>query len=197
MDKRDFSIIQGKTFEQIIRWETEPFIYKAISAIARTAPVRITAAGHGLTDGWRVAVASVRGMTELNTTNTPPQDDDFRRCTVVDADTIEFNEVNASEFAAYASGGYLQFYTPMSLAGCTARMTIKNKAGGAALLSLTTENGRIALNDVAKTITLLIEDEDTSAMTTNGVYDLELEDADGKVYGICFGAIKVTKEITA
>ena len=75
---KDLTIQQGKTFTLVLRWETEPIVYKAITAIAQTAPVRITAAGHGLVDGWRAAVVSVKGMAEINAENTPPRGDDYK-----------------------------------------------------------------------------------------------------------------------
>lgn len=53
--QQDLIITRGKTFTLVIRWGTEPIVYKAITAIQQSAPVRITAVGHGLVDGWPVA----------------------------------------------------------------------------------------------------------------------------------------------
>lgn len=133
----NLKLAQGKTFKRVIRWEKEPFIYKPISAITKDAPARVTATAHGLPDGWRAAVVSVLGMRQINAANNPPKANEFRRVTVVDANTVEFNSVNACEYGTYASGGKLQFYTPADLTGCVARMTIRDVEGGAALIELT------------------------------------------------------------
>ena len=75
--QQDLIITRGKTFTLVIRWGTEPIVYKAITAIQQSAPVRITAVGHGLVDGWPVAVTNVKGMTEINAEANNVRDGDF------------------------------------------------------------------------------------------------------------------------
>jgi hypothetical protein len=196
MERLNLKIVQGKTFQRVVRWEKEPFLFKAITAISKTAPARLTVTGHGLTDGWRVAPVSVLGMRQINAPD--PQklrDADFHRATVIDANTVDLNTVNAAGFSTYTSGGYLQFYTPASLDGCTARLVIKNRVGGTVLVTLTHADG-ITLNDTAKTIAFVFEAEDSADYTwTTGVYELEIEDASGVVTGLFFGTVTVTPEV--
>lgn len=195
--QKDLTIQQGKTFALVLRWETEPIVYKAITAITLTAPARLTVTDHGAPDGWRVAVVSVKGMTEINAANTPPRSTDYTPVTVLDADTVELNEVNAAGFHAYTSGGYLQYNTPVDLTGYTARMAIKDKIGGTVLLSLTTENNGIVIDNAKKTITLTVEATATDDFTwTRGVYDLELISPAGVVTALITGRVSVTKEVT-
>lgn len=190
-------IKQGATFKFVFRWETLPIIYRAISAVVAQAPVRITAVGHGLTDGWRVAVVSVKGMLDLNAANSPPRDSQYHPATVIDANTIELNDVNASRYSPYTGGGYVQFNTPADMAAYTARMTLRNRIGGTLLLSLTTANGRIAIDDTAKTVTLNLSAAETEAITfTGAVYDLEMVSPTNVVTSIAAGAVKVTREVT-
>lgn len=226
--QQDLIITRGKTFTLVIRWGTEPIVYKAITAIQQSAPVRMTVVGHGLVDGWPVAVTNVKGMTEINAEANNVRDSDFHPVTVIDADTIEINDINASGFKAYVSGGVIQFNTPVDLAGYKARDTIKKKVGKnmlictvagtsgttlptgpgkdgttltwattalpatkqwsagtafstgdvidtTALLFLSTENGRIAIDNANKTITLTIRAYDSDAATwSQGVHELEL-----------------------
>lgn len=189
-------IKQGKTFTRLLRWEAAPIIYKAITAIEQVAPVRLTVAGHGIPDGWRAAVTAVKGMTELNA-SIPPELDEYRKVTVVDTDTIEFNDVNAATYKAYASGGYVQYNTPVNMAGFTARMTIKDRVGGTTLETLTTENSAITIDNTVKTITLLLSATATAAYTwVKGVYDLEMVSASGVVTLLLSGDITVEKEVT-
>ena len=89
-------IQEGETFIRVIRWETPPFVYKAITGITRAAPAVVTALGHGLKSGWRVAVVSVLGMTEINARHSPPRLNEFVQVIYVDDDHVELNTVNSS-----------------------------------------------------------------------------------------------------
>lgn len=194
--KQDLALRRGTTFTQVVRWETEPFLFATVSAMTNTAPARVTAAAHGLPNGWRAAVVGAKGLTQLNAKSNPPGKADFRRATVVDASTVEFNPLSAAEFGTYTGGGYLQFYTPHPLAGFIARMHVKSP-DGTLLLALTTENGGVALDDAAKTITLTFTVADTEGVSwKQGAYDLELESAGGVVTTLMYGSIKLTAEIT-
>ena len=201
MAKRlNLTIRQGETFTRIIRWETLPYVYKAITGVTQAAPVAITAVGHGLKTGWRTAVVSVKGMKEINAEHVPPRDSDYNQVTVVDVDTVTLNKVNSADFGAYISGGYLQFYTPVDLTGYSARMDIKDRIGGTVLLPLTSgaPDNRIVLNAAENTITVTITAVDTAALDfTKGVYDLELVAPTMAVTTIYSGTVTITKEVTA
>lgn len=195
--KLALEIKKGKTYSRSLRWESQPIIYRPITGITTTAPVRITSVGHGVPPGWRVAIVSVRGMTQINAENQPPLDSDFRPATVIDDDHIEINTINAADFKSYTSGGYIQFNTPVDLTGYTARMKIKDKVGGTVLLTLTTENGKIELVAVDSIIRLKLSANETAALTwKKGVYDLELESPTGVVTELLSGEITVVDEVT-
>lgn len=194
---KDLIILQGKTFALPLRYESTPVVYKPITGITQSAPVSITAPAHGIPNGWRVAVVSVKGMTEINAEANAVKDKDYHIATVVNANTVELNDVNSTDFKTYVSGGYLQFNTPVDLAGATARMSVKDKVGGTELLSLTTENGGITIDNTAKTITLNVTAVASAALTwTKGVYDLELIGTGGTVTALLTGKVAVTKEVT-
>lgn len=196
------TINQGETFIKVVRWETEPYVYKAITGqIAKTAPCTIPCTGHGLTNGWRVAPVSLQGMVELNALGDsqghPRDPQDFHACRVVDANTIALDDVNPSGFSDHvAATGYLQFWTPQSLVGYTARMQIKDKVGGAVMLSLTTENGGIFIDDTNKTITITITDVQSAALTKGGVYDLEMVSGAAVVTRVMEGRVTLRPEVT-
>ena len=88
--------------------------------------------------------------------------------------------------------------TPVDLTGCTARMQVRAKVGASeVLLSLTTENGGIALGGTAGTIELLIDADDTAAIAwTSGVYDLEIVFPGGQVRRLMYGSFTVSLEVT-
>lgn len=195
--EQNLNILQGKTFTLPVRWETTPIQYKPITGISRAAPCLITCAGHGVPDGWRVAVMSAKGLVELNSVNNPPKDKDYRIATVVDANTIEFNDVNSSEFKVYTSGGYIVYNTPTDLTGFTARMSIRDKAGGTELLSLTTANSGVEVDNLAKAITLNLSAVDAASLTwKKGVYDLELVSPSSEVTLLLYGKVSVVAEVT-
>jgi hypothetical protein len=86
----------------------------------------------------------------------------------------------------------------VSLVGYTARMQIRPTAASATTtLSLTTENGRIALGGSAGTITLTISATDSAALTAGRyVYDLELVSAGGIVTRLLQGIVTVSANVT-
>lgn len=193
----NFIIRQGKTFYAELRWETEQIVYKTITAMSQTAPIELEVIGHGLTDGWRAAITNAKGMVELNAEANNVQVADYHEVTVTDADNLTINKINATGFKPYVSGGVLQYNSPGPLAGADVRMTIRDKVGGVELLTLTAANSRVNINTAAKRIELTISAEDTAALLwKNGVYDIEVEDASGRVDLLQYGKVVVEKEIT-
>ncbi|WP_371784687.1 hypothetical protein [Streptosporangium subroseum] len=86
---------------------------------------------------------------------------------------------------------------PVDLTGATARMEIRDKAGGTLIHRLDTENGGITLGGVTGTILLIIAAEVSSAWTARAaVYDLEVVEATGKVSRLIEGAVTISAEVT-
>lgn len=196
MTTKNFTIVQGKTFNPVVRWNALPWIYVSITAITRAAPAVVTAPAHGMPDGWLAAIVSAKGMEEINAQNDPPKITEMHKGTVVNANTVQFNDINSSNYAAYTSGGYLQFYTPVDLTGAIARMKIKNKVGGTVAADLSTTNGKITVNNTTKVIQPVVSATESAALAKGSyVYDLEVEIA-GVVREILRGSITVQSEIT-
>lgn len=125
--KKDLTILRGKTFDLPIKWETDVFSYAAITGITNSAPCIVTAPSHGVPDGWRVALVSVKGMTQINAKNSPPKDSDYIVAKLLTSSTVELNTVNSANYKPWTSGGYLQFHAPQDLTNYAARMSIKDK----------------------------------------------------------------------
>jgi hypothetical protein len=207
MSKTALEITKGKTFSRVIRWASEPYLYKAITGITKAAPVVITSAAHDIPDGWQVAIVSVKGMTQINAANSPPKGKDYHKATTA-TNTVTINDINSADYSAYTSGGYIQCLTPVDLTSYTARLSIKDKVGGTELFRLDTstdiavapythDQPRIAINNTTKTITLTIHAEDTAVMDfKKGVYDLEMVSVGGVVDLLLSGAIIVVDEVT-
>jgi hypothetical protein len=189
--KVNFKIYQGSTFREVVRWESNVTTYKPITGITKSAPMVVTAVGHGIPLGWRAKIVDVVGMKEVNSS------DNYLLATGTTTDTVTFNSVNSSSYTAYTSGGTLYYAEPASLSGITARMQIRAKLNSSSVLDeLTTENGKIVLDNATKTITLLVSATDTAAYTfSSAVYSLEVISG-VIVTPLIYGNITLDKEIT-
>jgi len=205
------TIRRGETFSLVMRWGTDPFVFKPITGISLAAGApRLTVNGHGAPDGWPVAITRVKGTRQINAENIPPADDEYHPATVIDVNTLELNSVapyddNGNEWPAYTGGGFVQYRTPVDLASAVVRMKIKDKpkdkTGGVVLAS--TEAGDspldiigVAINNTLKTITLSISATDTAALSwRKGYADIEAE-ISGVVTRLAEYEIEVDGEIT-
>jgi hypothetical protein len=192
----NLTILQGKTFSLVLRWEQPLLVYKAITGITKAGSPVLTVVGHGVPNGWRGAVVSVEGMTEINAKNWPLRDSDMKQVTVLSPDTIEFNSVNASQYSDYVSGGYFVYRAPVALSGFSARMKIKDRIGGIELASFVSPTD-IVIDDAAKTITLTISATATAEYKwIDGVYDFEMVSGTGEVTLLLSGNVVVVEEVT-
>jgi len=198
--KLNLVIKQGSTFSLPLRWETPEIVFVPIGSISQDAPATVvTTEPHNMPDGWRAAFVSCDGMEQVNA-HTPVRDSDFRPMRVVTPTTLSVPALDTADYDAYTGGGFLQYYLPQPLAGYNARMSIRDRIRGSELIGLSVANGRILIDDVLKTITLLINATDTAAFSwLRGVYDLEL------VYGVAptevvtrllNGSVTVSREVT-
>lgn len=189
-NQKDFCVGAGETFQPVIRWGTNVLLSKPITGITQAAPVVVTAVGHGVPNGWQVAVVSARGMTQINTSTFPPVGRDLHKAAVLSVDTVQLNGVSSADYSPYLSGGFLVYNTPVVLVGMTARMIIRDEPQTGTILATLTELAGITLDNTTKTITPLLA---TAALTwTLGYYDLELTDTNGKVSQILTGTISIT-----
>lgn len=87
--------------------------------------------------------------------------------------------------------------TPVDLSGFSARMHIRSDVDSAVVLVNLASPGNITLGGAAGTIVIEISATVTATYTfTEGVYDLELEDAGGFVTRLVYGGVEVTPEVT-
>ena len=97
-----------------------------------------------------------------------------------------------------------QTFENFDLSGFTARMRIRRTIDTLTpMITLTTENGRIAINpSIAgyptrnNEISLSITAADTATITTSGVYDLEIISAGGTVSKVIRGDVTLIPEVT-
>lgn len=106
-------------------------------------------------------------------------------------------EIEEPDLVADPSG---DTFVPMSIENFTARMQIRRTLESTTpMITLTTENGRLVVNpipgDINKVL-ITLTDEETSTLTTDGVYDLEIESTEGVVSRVLQGAVSLSPEVT-
>ncbi len=189
--KLSYKVYQGSTFSEVYRYESANRVYKNITNITATAPAVVTAASHGMPVGWRAKITDVKGMKEINNS------DEYFFVTAADANTVTFGDINAASYSAYTSGGILEYNEPVSLAGMTARMQIREKVSSSnIILELTTQNGLISINDTSKYITVTIPAATTELFTfKSAVYSMELVSG-SVVIPFIYGTLTLETEVT-
>lgn len=88
--------------------------------------------------------------------------------------------------------------TPYDITGCIARLQVRPRRQGQVLISATTLNGGITIDDpLAGRITIVFHDEATDLLTVRKAkYDLELEYPSGDVIRILQGNVIISANIT-
>lgn len=182
LQKLKLSVRKGASVDIPLRIETGTLSFVEISAMSKSAPLMVTAPGHGIPDGWYVAIIDAKGMTELNAENSNSiRDSEFHRVTWIDADTIEFDYISSARFKTYTSGGYLAFYAPMDLSGYTSgRMDVKTRVGGDLMLALNTVDGTLEIEEETSTVWIRLADDALDDVSAKDyVFDIELLTATG------------------
>lgn len=175
----DLSIIQGATFRLVLRVMQPTLEYRPITAIASTAPVRLTAE-HDLPTDWPVWV---RGVLRMPAINAEPVRQRPHMAAVIDASTLEINALSAT--GLQPTGGELIYHPPVNLAGATATMRVLD-AAGSELLVLTPAVNAGGWVEVA------IEDEQTAALDwREGNWLLDIALPNGDVERAFTGAARV------
>jgi hypothetical protein len=125
---------RGMPWHKHLRITHPDWQYRAIAQVHATAPLTLSVPGHDLPCySWPVWI---EGSTSSQL-NTDHQRQRFRMARVIDADTLELNDVNGVSIRA--AGGQLVYQSPMDFAGCTARMIFHGPDGP--LLTLTDSAG--------------------------------------------------------
>ena len=190
----------GASADIALRLETSELRFIAITGMAKTAPLRVTAQSHGIPDQWYTAVIDPRGMTEMSAVDSNKiRESEFHQITVIDANTVDFMEISAASFSAYTGGGYLAYYEPMDLSGYTsARMDIKRRVGGDVELALNTTDGTLEIEAATHSVWIRLDDTDLAALPARDyVFDIELISATA-VDAICSAesVFEVLPEVT-
>lgn len=188
----NLKLIQGSSFTQEIRWESNTKVYRAISSIQKSAPVEIsTIEAHGIPEHWRVKISNVQGMKEVNS-------DEYVVVSNVLPGSFQLNSINAIGYTMYTSGGVVEYNAPVDLAGYSARMQIRPSVSSeVVLLELTSADNEIVINDEDKVITINISATESMGLDfKTAVYSLEMVGTTGNVVTLVNGTVSLVKEVT-
>lgn len=186
MQKLTLTIRRGASADIPVRVESDSIAYAAITAMAKTAPLRVTAPTHGIPDDWRAGMQNAGGMTNLNTGDIL-RDADLRRVTRVDANTLDFDGVNATAWRAYTSGGQVAYYAPLDLSVYTsARMDVRDAVDGALLAAYNTAAGTIEIDPTNGALWIRLTVAQTLLLAAGShFFDLEIIKSNGNVDAVC------------
>lgn len=184
----NYTITQAASFTRTVRWGSGSVIFKPVTAVSLTAPVQLTAVGHGLTAGWPFSLAGIQG---------PALNGGPYQATVIDPNTLAIATLDASAMKAYKTGGMLSYNAPVDLTGLTARLDFRQRLTDATPLLELTVGAGITLDPVAQTLTFLLTPTQTSqlaAAAKSGVLALFVTDAGGTVTPLLSGSYSIDTE---
>jgi hypothetical protein len=191
----DLEITQGSDWSCSFGLSSRVLTWKPVAGITRAAPAVLNVVAHGMPDNWPFWIEGVGGMRQIIRT---VKDDEPWFSSLVDSDHIAIPDLSSWDFDAWTSGGSIGYYTPVSLAGATARMQFRSSPGqpDPALISLVSPTN-IVVDDTLKTITPTILAAATALIDWNRAqYDLELVTLAGTVIPVARGVATIVKEIT-
>lgn len=194
----ELKILQGKTFTVAMKFAGEDLIYKTVQAIVNKAPARLTVTAHGLPNEWPVRVESAATPLELLTAQ-----GQWKTASKVDANTIEFNDMNLSAAKPLTGPAVLIYPRPEDMTGWKIRAMFRDTVSGTLLLTassvtpdspITTPDGSITIDVANSEFTLTFTAAKTAAITwVKAVYDIEAIKPDGTVIQVVAPS-KVTLE---
>lgn len=180
----DLPVIPGATLQQPLLLMQPTYTYKPIQAIQQTAPLLMTVPDHGLPGEWMTWAEGIQGgnlnLDKLTSVG--------RMTRVIDADTVEFNDINGRSLRA--TGGDLVYQLPVDLTGMGIRAVIRGESADPIVLTLGAGLTVIGLGQLLLELT----PEETAAIGwTRGEWELELTYTDGRVERWLRGEVVVTE----
>lgn len=192
----DITLTQGKVFEFVLMYASDERVYMPIQAVPSVAPVRLTVPGHGMPDGWPFDISCVPRPDELNGR------DYIAR--VIDADTIEINELLGACWRTWSSGGIVSYQKPEDVTGWQARSIWRRSINSDdRILSFHSDpnedaDGLIIIDPAESSFTLQLSSDTAELLpVVTGVFDVEAIDPQGRVYPLTsVSRFEVLPEVT-
>jgi len=169
----DLPVTKGATLRKPLLLMQPTYTYRPIEAIQQTAPLRLTVPAHGLPGDWPTWVEG----SSWSALNRDKQREDPRVAKRVDADTVEYNEING--LGQRAQGGVLVYQLPVDLTGCTAVLLIIPVAGQP--IELTTENGGLEITGLGRIMMEMTPAQTAGEALDGARFSFDITFSDGSV----------------
>ncbi len=169
----DLPIIPGATLQQPLLLMQPTYTYKPIAEIQQTAPLRMTVPAHGLPGDWMTWAEGIQQGQGLNLDKATSVG---RMTWVIDADTVEFNDING--LALRETGGVLVYQLPVELTGMGIRVEIRGEGAEPIVLTL---GAGITVTGLGQLLMVLTAEQTAAITWTRGEWDLDLTYTDGRV----------------
>lgn len=169
----DLPVIPGATLQQPLLLMQPTYTYKPITEIQQTAPLRMTVPAHALPGNWMTWAEGIQQGASLNLDKGTTVG---RMTRVIDADTVEFNDING--LALRASGGVLVYQLPVDLTGMGIRVEIRGEGAEPIVLTL---GAGITVTGLGQLLMVLTAEQTAAITWTRGEWDLDLTYTDGRV----------------
>ncbi|UQY33828.1 hypothetical protein K8U54_19250 [Pseudomonas fulva] len=179
----DLPVTKGATLRKPLLLMQPTYTYRPITAIAQSAPLRLTVPEHGLPGDWPTWIEG----SNWSALNRDKGREGFRIAKRVDADTLDYNDLNG--LGQRAQGGTLVYQLPVDLAGCRAVLLITPDAGQP--IELTTENGGLAIAGLGRLLLEMTAAQTAAIDWAEARYNLDITFTDGSVQRWLQGKVTV------
>nr|WP_288356742.1 hypothetical protein [uncultured Pseudomonas sp.] len=169
----DLPVTKGATLRKPLLLMQPVYTYRPITTIEQSAPLRLTVPAHGLPGDWPTWIEG----SSWSALNRDKQREPFRIATRVDADVLEYNDLNG--LGQRAQGGVLVYQPPVDLTGCSAVLLITPEAGQP--IELTTENGGLAIAGPGRLLLEMTAAQTAAIDWTEARYNLDITFSDASV----------------
>ncbi len=170
----DLPVTKGATLRKPLLLMQPVYIYRPITAILPTAPLQLTVPAHGLPGEWPTWI---EGVSQWSSLNRDKAREPFRIAKPVDADTLEYNDLNG--LGQRATGGTLVYQLPVDLTGCSGELVIMPEQG--AELVYSTDNGGLAITGPGRLLLEMTAEQTAAIEWSEARYNLDITFSDGSV----------------
>ncbi len=181
----DLPVTKGATLRKPLLLMQPVYTYRPITAIQQTAPLRLTVPAHGLPGDWPTWIEG----SSWSALNRDKQREDPRVAKRVDADTVEYNEING--LGQRAQGGVLVYQLPVDLTGCTAVLLIIPVAGPP--IELTTENGGLEITGPGRIMMEMTPAQTAGDALDGARFNFDITFSDGSVLRWWQGKVTINR----
>lgn len=180
----DLPVTKGATLRKPLLLMQPVYTYRPIEAIEQSAPLRLTVPAHGLPGDWPTWVEG----SSWSALNRDKQREPFRIARAVDADALEYNDING--LGQRAQGGVLVYQPPVDLTGCSAVLLITPEAGQP--ITLSTDNGGLAIAGLGRLLLEMTAAQTAAIDWSEARYNLDITFTDGSVQRWLQGKVTLT-----